>query len=91
MGTQELEISQWIEKANSWDGSAHPNEPERDEQAHRDMNKAVAKQAISKAEIAWNGTHENVGVVTKTLSGDDVKAAIGGEVVESFVAYATSV
>lgn len=83
-----MEITFWIAKANQWDGSVHPDEPERDGKANRAMNKAVAKQAISKAEIAWNGQNANAGVVEKFVSGSDLTGALGGEVVESFVAWA---
>lgn len=84
-----MEITRWIAKATEWDGHVH-DDPERDGEAVRANNKAVARQAISKAEGVWNSQHANDGVVEKVFTGDELKAAYGGEVVDAFVTWATA-
>lgn len=84
-----MEITGWIAKATEWDGHVH-DDPERDGDAVRANNKAAARQAISKAETAWNSTHDNDGVVEKVLAGSDLTSAAPGEVVAAFVTWATA-
>ena len=70
-----IEITELIAKWNEW-------------ASEFDGNEQIARDAITSAEIRWNTTNGNEGVVQKIITKGDLLAVNEGPEVQAFVAFA---